>query len=181
MRLKNTKTSYGIISKTLHLLIAVLTISLILLGIYMVNLNYYHPNYHKSLSLHKSLGMLVLFLIIIKIFWMHLSRKPNLSSGLKNYELILAKITHFVLFLPVIIIPITGYLFSTSKGESVHIFNWFNIPAFIPNSKIVGNLSILVHEILAYTVACFVVLHILGAFKHHFIDKDGTLKKMFKF
>jgi cytochrome b561 len=76
---------------------------------------------------------------------------------------------------------ISGYLISTAKGASIQVFEWFSVPAtitFIPDQEDVAGLA---HMLLAYLLVFIAAGHASAAIKHHFIDKDATLKRMFRF
>jgi len=176
--LKNSSEKYGTISKILHWSIAVLILTLIALGWYMTSLDYYHPWRYRTLSLHKSIGVVVFILFIIKILWMINSPTPKISRDLKKWERIAAWIVHKFLFSIIFILPVTGYIISTSSGNSISFFGLFEIPPFIKADDNIRDFSEEIHEITAYTGLAIIILHIAAAFKHHFKDKDDTLKKM---
>ncbi len=85
---------------------------------------------------------------------------------------------HLTLFAMMVAIPITGYGISTSAGDGITIFGWFEVPALIPESEALRDLAIELHYYLAYGTAALVLLHAMAAFKHQFIDRDGTLGRM---
>jgi cytochrome b561 len=176
--LKNSPESYGAVSKTLHWSLALLIIGLIWLGWYMVDLTYYDTWYNDSLSLHKSLGMLVLVLALVKLAWVSYSKLPDYSPTLKPWERAAARITHAILFFVMFAIPITGYFISTSAGDPISIFGWFDIPALFPVGEAPRDIAIELHYYLAYATAGLVALHALAALKHQFVDRDNALGKM---
>ncbi len=176
--LKNSSENYGTVSKTLHWSIALLIVGLIWLGWYMVDLTYYDTWYNDSLTLHKSFGMLVLALALVKVAWVSYSKLPNYSPTLEPWERVGARITHAILFLAMFAIPISGYFISTSAGDPVSIFGWFEISALFSIGEEPRDIAIELHYYLAYATAGLVVLHALAALKHQFVDKDGALGKM---
>lgn len=176
--LKNSDTRYGLVAKSLHWLIAGLIIGLIALGWYMVDLTYFDRWYNESLSLHKSLGMLVLALALLKLGWMAYSPSPGLSANLARWERAAAKATHHTLILMMILLPVTGYVISTSAGHEVSFFGLFGIPALLPRNETLRDIAIVLHFYMAYGVALLVAGHVLAALKHQFLDRDGTLMRM---
>lgn len=176
--LRNSADSYGTVSRALHWSIALLIIGLIALGWYMVGLTYFDKWYNASLSLHKALGVLVLELAILKILWSIYSRPPALSTALKVWERIAAKCTHMVLYGMMILIPLSGYIISTSAGDSVSFFDLYEVPPLLTQDEKLRDIAIELHFYMAYGTAALVGIHALAALKHHFIDKDGTLKRM---
>jgi len=176
--LKNSPEKYGTISKILHWGIALLVLALIALGWYMTSLDYYHPWRHRTLSLHKSVGVLVFILFMIKILWLIKNPTPKISDKLKKWERIAAWIVHKFLFAIICILPITGYIMSTSSGSSISFFGMFEIAPLFTAGENARDISENIHEIIAYSTLAVAILHIAAALKHHFIDKDDTLKKM---
>ncbi len=96
----------------------------------------------------------------------------------KAYEVVAAKLAHALMYVLLFTIFITGYLISTSDGRGIEVFNWFTVPSageLFPNqSDLAGE----IHFYAAWTIILLAGLHALAALKHHFIDKDNTLRKM---
>jgi len=176
--LRNTPEQFGALSKLLHWLIAVLIIGLIALGWYMVDLTYYDRWYNTSLELHKALGMLALVLAVTKITWTLGDTTPEPAPTIRPWELRSAHAMHRTLYVMMLLLPLTGYVISTSAGDPISFFGLFGIPALIPQSDGLRDLAVEVHYYAAYATAALIALHVLAAFKHEFIDRDGTLRKM---
>lgn len=178
MPLRNTPHKYGTVSKTLHWCVVLLIIVLIWLGWYMVDLGYYDRWYNTALSAHKSFGMLALALAVINILWNLYSNPPKDEPTLRPWERIAAPLTHHLLYLMMITIPLTGYLISTSEGAPVSFFGWLDIPAIYVANESIRDLLIEIHYYAAYLTAIVACGHGTAAFKHHFIDRDATLRRM---
>lgn len=179
MMLKNDMNQYGAVAKLLHWLIALLIIGLIALGAYMVTLDYYTDAwYDGSLLLHKALGMVVLALVAIKAVWMLTNLKPADLPTLKWWEKLGALVVHKFLLVFMVVMPITGYTVSTSAGAGIDMFGLFEIPALYRVDKNIRDLAIAIHYYLAYGGAVLIAVHIAAALKHHFINKDSTLRRM---
>ena len=178
MLIKNTLSRFGLFSKLLHWSIAILIIGLIWLGWYMVDLTYYDKWYNDSLHYHKSLGMLALALALVKIGWQWHTPAPGPVAGLKTWEKASAKVMHYVLWGMMLLIPVTGYLISTSAGKPIQLFNWFELPAIVDVDEELRELAIDVHFYLAYATLFLVAGHAGAALKHHFINRDNTLRRM---
>ena len=143
--LRNSESTYGAITRSLHWTVALLIIGLIALGWYMVGLSYYDKWYNDSLSIHKSLGMLALTLACLKVIWAAVPPHPAFSGTLKPWERSAARATHMVLYAMMVAIPVTGYVISTSAGDSVSFFGWFDIPAALPKSEGLRDVAIELH------------------------------------
>ena len=96
----------------------------------------------------------------------------------KPWELRLASLVHGLLYLLLIVIVLSGYLISTAKGQGIDVFGWFTLPALITGLPEQADRAGLVHYWLAISVLVLAGLHALGALKHHFIDRDNTLRRM---
>lgn len=178
MGLRNTEQSYGLVSKWLHWLIALLILGLIWLGWVMVDLGYYDPWYHDALVTHRALGMAVLVLVVLKLVWKLISPNPLAQAELKSWEVVSSKCVHWFLVAMMFLIPITGYLISSSEGAAIPFFSWFDIPALFEVSEELRDLAIVIHYYTAYGVFFLVLMHAGAAIKHQFIDRHGTLKRM---
>jgi len=177
--LKNTRQCFGLVSITLHWLMAVLLISLFVMGLYMTSLDYYDPLYHRLPWWHKSLGLLTVFLLIVRFIWKLLNTAPEPLETHKTWEIFIAHLLQQVFYVLIALIGVAGYLISTSKGKSIDFFNGFEVPAIIGDvEESTADLFGSAHEMLAYVLAALVLLHAAAAVKHHFIDKDKTLKRM---
>lgn len=178
MSLKNTCERYGVITRLLHWLVAILIIGLIPLGWWMVGLTYFDTWYNDSLAIHKALGMLALLLGVLKVVWVPFNPTVSLGAGLKPWERLAAKSAHHAFYLMMVLIPITGYLISTSAGEGVSIFGLFDVPALVAKNEQLRDLAIELHFYLAYAAGALGCVHAGAALKHQLVDKDGTLRKM---
>lgn len=178
MRLRNTSDQYGLVSRLLHWTLALLMLGLIWLGWLLVGMGYYNPWYYTVETAHEALGMLVLALAAFKLVWMLCSPTPAPQPELSALERSASKTVHWLLFLSMFLIPVTGYLTSTSDGKPVPMFDWFDIPALVPVSDALRDWSIDAHFYAAYAVLVLAILHAGAAFKHQLLDGHGTLRRM---
>jgi len=178
MRLRNSDDQYGLVSKLLHWTLALLMLGLIWLGWLLVDMGYYDPWYYTVETAHEALGMLVLALAAFKLVWMLWSPAPAPQPELSALERGASKAVHWLLFLSMFGIPVTGYLTSTSDGKAVPMFDWFEIPALVPVSDALRDWSIDAHFYAAYAVLALAILHAGAALKHQLVDGHGTLRRM---
>jgi len=179
MSIKNTQESFGLISKILHWLMAVLLIGLFVVGLYMTELDYYDALYHTLPWWHKSIGLLVIGLLIFRFIWTMINPVPEALKTHKKWEVFLAHLLQRLFYGLILLIGISGYFISTAKGKGIEFFNFFEVPAITQaleeeRADLIGE----THEVLAITLIALAALHALAALKHHFIDKDETLLKM---
>ncbi|MFP6806184.1 MAG: cytochrome b [Pseudomonadales bacterium] len=175
--------NYSLLSKLLHWSMALAMFFLFGLGVYMIDLGYYDSNYTLSYSVHKAVGMIVLFVAAIQLMWAIVHKGPDMVSTLRNWERVSAALMHKLLFVLIVFIPLSGYVIAAAVGQSVDIFGLIEIPAFFPDmfkpeDIAIEDIASEAHYYLAYGGAGFVVLHLLAALKHHFVDKDRTLRRM---
>ncbi|MDD8059381.1 MULTISPECIES: cytochrome b [Shewanella] len=176
----NSSSGYGLTAILLHWLSAIAVFVLFGLGFWMVDLTYYSSWYQTAPHIHKSIGLLLLGLILIRLVWRGLSASPNALEHHKTWEKQLAKWIHRLLYMLLLFIMVSGIMISTADGRDIWIFDWFAVPfpnAFIDDQ---ADLAGIVHQYLAYTLITLVVFHALGAIKHHIVDKDNTLTRMLK-
>lgn len=178
MHIRNTAQSFGLLSKLLHWVTAFLILGLIALGYYMVDLTYYDPWYHDSLQTHKALGMVVFVLGLSTLVWRWVSPSPPLQSTLKPWERMAATAMHHTLFLLVLLMPLTGFLVSTSQGSAVEFFDFFEVPALLVVGEGLRDLAIQVHFYCTYGTGALVAMHAAAAIKHQVLDRHDTLARM---
>ena len=180
MNFRNTSDSYGVVSRAIHWIMALVIVGLFAIGLYMTSLGYYDALYHILPWWHKSLGICVFTLLIFRFVWKALNPVPESLPTHSTVEKKAAAITHKAFYILIALIAVSGYFISTAKGKGVSLFDWFEVPALVePFTDQADNAGI-VHLWLAYLLAAFVVLHAAGALKHHLIDKDNTLKRMIR-
>ena len=178
MRFSNGPDAFGLVSRLLHWAIAALILGLIALGWAMVGLDYYDPWYHRAPAIHKATGMVVLGLAMIRIGWVLHSPTPGPLPELKDFERWAAKAVHHLLAAAMVVLPVSGYLISTSAGDGVSVYGLFTLPALVPVSTTVRDAAIALHSYLAYGTLGLATLHAAGALKHHFVDGNDTLRRM---
>ena len=175
---KNGRDGYGLVSMFLHWTIAIAMLGLVGLGAWMVGLTYYDPWYNDSLALHKAFGVVVLVLALAKFGWRIADPSPGFGPEVRPHERAGATAMHWLLNGLLVLVPVTGYLISTSEGAGIEMFGWFEVPALLAVSERTRDFAIEVHYYLAYGGIALVAVHVGAAFKHHFIDNGSTLVRM---
>jgi cytochrome b561 len=177
MALTNNKKEFGMLTKLLHWTIFVLFVVQYAL---IYRRDYFPKNAPEKtqyILIHKSLGLLVLFLALMMIGWRQLGNRPAMPLNMNGFEQLLAKLTHFLLYLSMLIMPLTGIGMSLYAGYGVSFFGQFTIPA-LPKNEMLSDSFYAVHQWSSYVIIGLVSLHILGALYHHYYKKDGVLKRM---
>ncbi len=178
MQLRNSSSRYGAVSIVLHWSVAVAVFGLFALGLWMVGLDYYSPWRKEAPDLHKSIGLTLLAVMLIRVVWRFISPAPPALESYSRATRLGAKFGHAFLYLSLFALMIAGYLISTAEGVGIPVFGLFEVPALISNLPDQADVAGVVHLWLAWTVVIFSGLHGLAALKHHFIDRDVTLTRM---
>lgn len=182
MQILNTTMRWGAVSKAFHWIIVVLILVQFTLGRIAHELPPFSPDKFNVLKYHKSIGLTILALVVLRLIWRVLNPAvPLLPTTLKPYERVLAKFTHAALYVVLFAQPISGWLLTSASNFPIRWFGLFRVPDLIgPNKELAHELEDL-HETLAWTLALLAVLHIAAALKHHFWLKDDVLTRMTPF
>ncbi|WP_210453033.1 cytochrome b [Pantoea ananatis] len=178
MLLRNSPGLYGWLSIFLHWSMALVIYAMFALGLWMVGLSYYDTWYHNAPEIHKSIGVILMLALIIRLIWRVVSPPPKPLSSYSPLVRITAVVAHGLLYGLLIAILFSGYLISTADGKPVSVFGWFSLPAVLTGAGEQADLAGDIHLWLAWCIVILSVLHGLAALKHHFIDRDITLKRM---
>lgn len=175
---KNTTDKFGWFVIILHWWVAVLIVSLFVMGLWMRELEYYDSWYYRAPQLHKEAGLFVLLLLVSRMAWRVLDPSPRLVPTIKHWERIASRIAHRTLLLLTLITILSGYLMVTAADAGVSFLGLFEIPPLSMRIENQEDLAGQVHEIAAWAVILLTGLHGCAALKHHFWDKDATLRRM---
>lgn len=176
--IKNNAQNYGWVFILLHWTVALGVIGLFGVGLWMDGLDYDHTWYKLAPHYHKSFGVCVVALMLLRLVWRTTTGVPNALDSHSNIERVMAKIAHWLLYAGVILMFPTGYLITTAKGQGLDVFGLFSIPATITGIDNLENLAGDIHELMAFSIITIAALHAVAALKHHFFDRDATLKRM---
>ncbi|EEG85475.1 Nickel-dependent hydrogenases B-type cytochrome subunit [Proteus penneri ATCC 35198] len=129
MQWRNNASRYGHLSLLLHWGMALTVYGMFALGLWMVTLGYYDSWYHSAPEIHKSIGILLFIVLIVRVIWRWISPPPKALSSYSKLTRISAHIVHMLLYLILFSILISGYLISTADGQAISVFDWFSVPA----------------------------------------------------
>jgi len=177
---ENNRQQYGLVSKGLHWLSALVVFALFALGYWMVELDYYSEWYQRAPHWHESVGLLLLIVTLFRLAWRTITTKPEAISSHSALEKKSSAIMAFALYFILLTVLVSGYLITSADGKAIAVFDWFNVSAFILIAENQEDLAGAIHYYIAYTLIFMALIHALAALKHHFIDKDNTLKRMIK-
>lgn len=160
--------------RILHWSMAVIILGMIWAGWTMVSLDDKAPvKFDVFYPWHKSFGMLVLLLVLVRLVTRLRASIPALPGGLAPWEVRAAKIGHVALYALMIIVPCLGYSMSSSFTQSDGVFFFgVNLPELLPKNDARFEVFQALHKYLAYTLLALVAVHVAGALKHRFLDSD---------
>lgn len=176
MSWRNTAESFGIVSRLLHWITAMLVVYLLALGLIMTELPR-NPLLGKVYWLHKSVGICVLVLTATRLLWWIGNKRPAILGNVA-WEKLLAQVVHALLYITLIGMPVSGWVMSSAKNFPVSFFGLFTLPNLVAPDKELGEFLETVHEVLAWALMGALGLHVAGVIKHTVINKDGTLRRM---
>ncbi len=179
-RLRNTQQHYGAVAIGLHWLMAALLIALLALGLYMVSLPDVGFDTRKIalILFHKQLGLLALALAALRLAWRVGNALPSLVETLPDWQKVTARVVHLCFYALMLALPVTGWLMSSAAGIPVSLFGLFDLPDLIAHNEYLFRAFIEVHKWLSYALIACIAIHAAAALRHHFLFKDGTLRKM---
>ena len=171
---------YGAVAKGFHWLIAALVATQFTLAWMADDL----PLGMRKLALlarHKSFGMTILILAVLRLSWRLFHRPPDLPAHMPELERLVARCAHVLFYAFLFAMPLTGWLMSSAKNFSVSWFGFFTWPDLIGPNERAFDLLKATHDTLSWLLLATAILHILAALKHHFWDKDDVLLRMLPF
>lgn len=172
MTIRYTRTA-----RSLHWLMALLLTGLVGLGFYMQTMPL-SPTKLQVYSWHKWLGITIFLLAAIRLAWRAGHKPPALPDHMGPFERLAAHGGHVALYLLMLGIPLSGWLMSSAMGFQTVWFGVLPLPDLLARDRELGKSLVQVHATLNIALIVMVVLHILAALKHQFIDKDQILSRM---
>jgi len=178
LALKNSTSQFGLVSIVLHWIIALLTLGLFGLGVWMVDLDYYSEWYQLAPWLHKGIGVTLVALSVARWFWQLINLRPLPVASVPKWQQVSAHIVHVLMTILIVLIGLTGYFLVTAKGHVLSVFDLVYIPATLTGIANLEDVMGDLHKLSAYLLMSLVVLHVVAALKHHFVNKDETLLRI---
>jgi len=174
---RNTADTYGLTQIVLHWVMAAMIAVLLPLGLWMTDLDYYHPWYTRAPDLHRALGVCLAALLILRIA-SRVTQVQPLPLAASAWERRAAGVVHGLLYVLPALLVISGYLMSTADGRPVDVFGWFEVPATLDGIDGQADIAGDIHFVLAMVLLALVAVHVLAALRHHLALRDDTLRRM---
>jgi cytochrome b561 len=178
MMLKSDKQHWGSLAQFFHWTIVLLILVQGTLGLVMVDLPK-KPSIIPLFSLHKSIGMTILFLAVLRLGWRAFDRRPADPAGMPKWQVFGAHAGHMLLYVLLFLVPLSGWWFDSVSGlRPLYWFNLFEIPHMATPDPALKQLARDRHELLFWILVVVAAGHAAMAFVHQFINRDGTLSRM---
>jgi cytochrome b561 len=170
-------TRYGPVAIALHWLAAALILGNLAYGLYLVGLPLSAQKL-RYFSYHKWIGVTVLLLSAGRLLWRLFHRPPPLPPAMRPWERRAAHASHALLYVLFFAAPLSGWLFSSAAGFQTVYLGVLPIPDLLAKNRELAEILKVTHHWINYTLAAVVLLHIAAALKHHFVDRDDVLRRM---
>ena len=177
MRVRSTEDRWGSIALGSHWLMALLIGVLIGLGWVAVNWNL-SPTKITLFVWHKSIGIVVLALVFLRLLWRAVDRRPTYPQDMSPLQRRLATSVHVLLYGCMLAMPLSGWVINSAAGFPFKLFGLWSVPNLISPNESVQEVAELMHLLLFWFLAGALCLHLLAALHHHFINKNGVLARM---
>ncbi|MFC0682719.1 cytochrome b [Lysobacter korlensis] len=177
MKFKNPADRWGPVSQLLHWTIAALIVAISAIGLWMDTL----PNTPRKIevyALHKSIGITILVLALLRLVWRFYAGAPATLAGLPRWQVRTATLTHAALYALLFAMPLSGWLLNASAGYPLQWFGLFNLPRLIERDESLHELAQTLHEAGFWILLALVIAHAAAAFHHHLFRQDETLARM---
>lgn len=167
---------YSVIAILLHWVMALMILFLFGLGWYMVELPETAVR-SGPFSLHKSIGLTVLILLVLRVIWRHTHRPPPLPADMPTFKRRLADSTHVLLYLLMILQPVTGYLSSSFSGYKTKLWG-VPLPHWGWKDAVLNEFFTELHVICSLLFVLLVITHVIGALSHVLSKGDNVFRRM---
>jgi cytochrome b561 len=173
----NSSTQYGSLARFFHWAIAVLVIVTIPIALTMLRIG--EGKLQNFLFVvHESIGLTIFVLAVLRVVWRLVEPPPRLPASIPPGRATLAHINHWLLYLLLFLMPVTGYLSVVAGGYPLNFFALFDVPRLVEKSESLAKFTESAHLWLQYGVYALVLIHVAAALHHHFFRRDGVLRRM---
>lgn len=172
----DTREKFSPVTVALHWLIGLAIVGLIAVGIWMTDLP---KGEFRSwvYGWHKVIGTTVLMAAALRILWRWRSGMPMPAANYPQWQHSAARLSHYLLLFATILMPLSGALYSYGGGHPVPVLGLFSIQTDTKTPWMYDTFKF-IHGWAGWILAGIVAVHAAGALKHHFVDRDGTLRRM---
>ena len=175
--LKNSESEYGVVTKGFHWLLFLMLTFSVFAGNFLASM----PKGAEKLEaagMHKSFGAVILMLIFARLFWRLINVVPKDTANTPDIQKSLAHAMHWALYALIFAQPLSGILMTQSAGYPISFFGLFDFPVWLDKDKSLAEFFRSAHGVIWIILVVAVFGHVSAALHHHFIKKNGVLKKM---
>lgn len=177
MNWKNTADRWGAVSQLLHWLIVLLILGIGTVGLLMTDMPR-GPDKIQVYMLHKSFGLTLLALAVLRVVWRLYAGAPQPVPGTPPRQARMAALIHLALYLLLFLVPLSGWLMNSAAGAPLQWFGLFNVPALVGENHDLHERAEEMHELLFWVLIAIAVVHAAAAVYHHVFRHDATLARM---
>jgi cytochrome b561 len=178
MPLRSTEHGWGALVRAFHWLIAVLIVAQGVIGLSMVQMGL-TPAKVRVFALHKSIGMTILALVLLRIAWRLTEKRPADPPAMPRWQRRAAHALHLALYALILALPLSGWWFNSTANAPLVWFGWFDIPGLTGGYDPVWKpRALLMHQTLFWILVALLVGHVGAALWHHFSERDDVLRRM---
>lgn len=178
MSLRSTDEDWGSVLKAFHWSMALVILGMMILG-WTAKSWPFSPLKVELFYWHKSIGTLILGLVLLRLVWRLTSRTtPRLPREMPPWERSLARLSHGALYLLMLAQPISGWAVSSASKVPFKVLGLWRLPQIVPPGKALEALAKGTHLTLFWIFAVVLTVHIAAALRHHYRLDDGVLRRM---
>ena len=169
---------YTAAAQALHWISAALMLAILPVAWHMTMLSRDDPARESWYTVHKSLGLTILGLSVLRLLWRAFHRPPDLPGTMPRIERGLAAASHWALYVVLVAMPVSGYLLSAAGGHPVHYFGLFEVPSVVPVNPALAKAGGTLHVLGQWAVYALILLHVAATVWHVTARRDGVLDRM---
>jgi cytochrome b561 len=169
---------YDPVARSLHWLVAGLAVLVVAFGWAIPGAPRGSESREWLMLLHRSVGLLILALIVLRIGWRITHPPPPLPAGFPRIEALAAHIDHALLYVLFLVMPLSGYINAASAGHAVSFFGLVEIPPLLPADPRVSQVAVAVHRVGHFVIYALVAVHVIGALMHLAWRRYPILERM---
>jgi cytochrome b561 len=182
MLVRNTTAEWGAIQQLLHWLVVIAVFAQLVLGFSYAGLPSDSAMWRQLFPIHTTLGLSIGLVMLLRLGWRLVNPVPLLPETLKSWQKSLARVTHWLLYLLLIGLPIGGYILVSTHGQPVPFYGWSLPPLMaVADNEPLRAAIWTMHAAGSFLVALLVLLHIIGALRHEWLLRDNVLRRMTPF
>ena len=174
---RNSPISYGMVAQAFHWIVAALVLVQFPLGVYAADLPVSLARL-QWLTRHKSLGLLILAVVLVRLAWRAFNRPPSLPDAMPRWERVGAHVDHWLIYALLLAAPLTGWLYASAAGLPAGWFGLFAVPDLVPKDRAAAAVYHDWHVALVTLLGALVAVHIGAALRHAFVRRDGVMQRM---